>query len=214
MILYSALQSSGLPSDYATIVVLDTSLPIMASGLSREIYVSRVFIKHLTNNIFSEQELKLFLMHEVAHKELNHPYLLIAHPTAVIGYQQPDINDILRIGYVALFAKTQYIKSPSISDYYKISQLIKGQSSMELKKTNGITDFQFAGYPYTHDMELAADEKVVRLLKTSNVSIEEYSSAIKKLMRIYEIRHPELNESVIENMKARLVSIGYLEGNL
>jgi len=205
--LNKAKKLSKVSQDYANLILINNPIPVVTSGLSTEIYISKSFVKYIEEEYFKGKDIIYIFMHEIAHKKYNHSYETLSNFSTEIGYIKPDFDNLSIMAYIMATSKVSKGKSFGVLDSYKVSKMLNSEDLLNIQEPTVFKTFQDNGYPYTLEMELIADKAVLKAVLFEKKHIKSYINMLYKLKRIYELFYPELNKVIAKKMNRRINNI-------
>jgi hypothetical protein len=191
-ILNRTLNELNLPKDFAAFNIIETGIPAMYTGISKEIYISKTFLKSFSNGMLSKNQFRALLMHELFHKKLRHPNKTLSKGEVYTRMMKPSFKNIITVSaQIAGFVYARNQKGTFFEHtlmFSSINNLINTFSKdLELdEEEKKILLFPFFGYDYTKEQEFIVDKMVVKFLTENNESVQSYIDSLEVLKSLIE----------------------------
>jgi len=189
-ILKDELYKLGLPADFAYFKLIETGVPTTYTGVSNEIYITKIFIKSLNQGLISENEFKLILIHELLHKKLRHANKSLSAPKLTVSEVtiKKLVKASLQVAAILYLRNHGGVKNLEyVYSYLAIDEVVeKFSDKKDQRKYRELLTLPFLGYSHSEEDEFIVDEMVVEILRKRNENVENYKNTLVTLKRLLE----------------------------
>lgn len=194
-ILTSVLKELSLSEDFAKIIVFNEEAPVIFAGVSQEIYISEGAIYNIPRT-----DIRLFFIHELFHKKLNHPYKTLSNLSIGLGFQHPR-NASEGMLYALMFTglhKKDSVKELTPDNYGGASNHDQNDNYVFQTK---IIDQPIKGYLYPDEIEWTVDDKVLDFMREKGEDTFLYIRALERLSKMITDKLGKQDKKLIHRIK-------------